>query len=49
MTDPTWKKNLWDYLSMGIGFWVLKDAKTPAEKLGVLFIAIAVVVFVVFS
>lgn len=49
MNGNEWKKNLWDYLAMALGFWILKDSKGKAEKFGVVAVVVLTVILMVFT
>jgi hypothetical protein len=44
MNDSGWKRSLWEFFTMGIGFWISKPEKSTVEKVGIGLMAIFVFV-----
>lgn len=35
MNERGWKQSLWEFFTMGIGYWISKPDKSTAEKVGI--------------
>lgn len=44
----SWKKNLWDFMAVALGFWIGRPSSRP-EKVGVAAVSILVILLVVFA